>query len=205
EKDKEFKEKKYKEDKKPRKPKFDEDKKVMARVAHGEVPLVVEIHRSEEIRSLLEKTEQFDRLRLILSGGTEALHHAEALAERKIPVIVWPAPMGSRRSDEYDGHDLSLASQLHEAGVTVLIGSGGTDTSRDLRLLASLAVGHGLDPEAAFDAITLTVARAFDVGDRLGSLERGKDADVLVLDGDPLDTTARVQYVISNGQVVVEP
>ncbi|MCZ6598163.1 MAG: hypothetical protein O7B99_11025, partial [Planctomycetota bacterium] len=107
EKGKEFKEKKYKEDKKPRKPKYDADSEAMARVADGEVPLVVETHRYEELRRLLKKTDGFDRLRLFVAGGTESLHHAEELKASGVAVIVWPNPMGPGRGDEYDGHELS--------------------------------------------------------------------------------------------------
>ncbi len=175
EKDKEFKEEKYKEDKKPRPPKFDADDAAFARVAAGELPLVVEVHRSEEIRRLLEKTAPFRRLRLVLAGATEALPQAEVLAERRIPVIVWPVPGGppGAELDEYAEHDLSLAGALAEAGVVVLIGTGGGPRARDLR--------------------------------RLGSVERGKDADLLLLDGDPLASTTRVQYVLSHGEIVLEP
>jgi imidazolonepropionase-like amidohydrolase len=204
EKGKEHKDEAYKEEKKPRAPKPDPDALAMGRVANGEVPLVIVAHRHEEIRSLLQHTEPFARMRLLLAGATEGADHARALAERNIPVILWPSttkPYG----DAWEGHDLALAAELDEAGVTVLFGSGGTDTSRDLRLQAALAVAHGLDRDAALNAITLAPAQAFDVADRLGSVERGKDADLLVLDGDPLDTTARIQFVISHGRVVVEP
>ena len=100
---------------------------------------------------------------------------------------------------------LELAGDLDRAGVEVLIGSGGSADARNLRLLAAAAVGHGLDRKAALNAITLGPARAFDVADRVGSLELGKDADVLVFDGDPLDTTAPIRFVLSHGRVVVEP
>jgi len=208
EKDKEFKEKKYKEDRKPKLPKYDEDKETMARVANGELPLVVQAHRWNELRELLEGTAKFDRLRLIVAGGTEVLGHAEELAARDIPVLLWPAPLGvEARPDEYEGHDLSLAGQLSDAGVTVLIGSGGyrAEASRDLPLLASLAIGHGLDREKAFEALTVGAARAFDVADRVGTVERGKDADLLLLSGEPLLATTRVLYVIAGGRVVVTP
>lgn len=205
EKDKEFKEEKYKEDKKPRRPKFDPDDEAFARVAAGELPLVVEVHRSEEIRRLLDKTASFERLRLVLAGATEALHHADLLAERRIPVIVWPIPGGPTGVlDEYEEHDLVLAGALADAGVQVLIGTGGAPSARDLRLLAALAVGHGLDPEVGLAAVTSNPARVFDLR-RLGSVERGKDADLLVLDGDPLDSATRILYVLSHGVVVLEP
>jgi imidazolonepropionase-like amidohydrolase len=146
EKSKEFKEKKYKEDKKPRRVKLDPDDEALARVVDGEVPLVVEVHRASEIRRLLDKTEPFDRLRLVVAGGAEALPFADELVERDIPVIVWPTPMGSARPDEYRENDLSMAGDLARAGVRVLIGSGGGSDARELRFLAALAVGHGMDP-----------------------------------------------------------
>lgn len=201
---KDFKEKRYKEDKKPRKPKHDPDDEVMARAADGELPLVVEAQRAPEIRSLLEETEDYSRLRLVLAGGSEAAHLADELVQRRVPVIVWPAPLGEgEHRSELKAHDPALAGELHRAGIEVLIGSAGSE-ARDLRLLAALAVAHGLDRDAALHAITLGPARAFDVADRLGTLERGKEAEVLVFDGDPLDTTSTLRYVVSGGRLVVE-
>jgi len=203
EKGKEFKEERYKEDKKPRKPRWDPSTEVLARVANGELPLVVEVHGVPELRSLLEKTAGFDRLRLVLAGCTDAVHVAEEIAERRIPVLLWPtAEPGD--GGEYERHDLALAGALERAGVEVLFGSGGRALARDLRLLAAQAVGHGLDREAALHALTLGPARAFDVADRVGTLERGKHADVLLFDGDPLGTNSRIRTVISRGRVVVE-
>ena len=204
EKGKEFKEEKYKEDKKPNPPKYDPDAEALARVAEGEIPFVVEVHRAPELRALLAKTEKYDRLRLVIAGGTEAVVHAKELAARRIPVIVWPSPNLTGRPDEYDAHDLALAGKLSAAGVQVLIGSGGGPNARELRSLAALAVGHGLDHDAALAAITSNAAGVLDVRDSLGTVERGKLAELLVLDGDPLDTTSRIQFVISNGKVVVE-
>ena len=207
---KEFKDKKYKEDKRPSEPRFDAAKETWARVVEGELPLIVHVHRSAEIRTLLEATKGFDRLRLVLAGATEAADHAAKLAERKIPVILWPVPVGKAGKgqwDEWEGHSLSLAAQLAEAGIEVLLGSGGEAprASRDLPLYAALAVGHGLDRDRAFEALTLGAARAFDVADRLGSVEVGKVADILVLDGEPLSTTTHVRYVVVDGRVVVAP
>ena len=204
EKGKEFKEEKYKEDKKPREPKLDPDSEALAQVAEGKLPLIVEVHRAEEIRALLQKTASFDRLRLVIAGGTEAVVHAKDLVERRIPVIVWSSPLPASRPDEYDRHDLALARELAKAGVKVVIGSGGGPHARELRTLAALAAGHGLDPDAALAAITTNAASILDVRDALGTVERGKHAELLVLDGDPLDTTARIRFVISHGQVVVE-
>ena len=207
EKGKEFKEQRYKEDKQPRPPKYDSEKAVLARVAGGELPLIVQVHRAAELRALLEGTARFDRLRLVIAGGTEADSVAATLAERGIAVIVDPSPQGSGASDEHRRHDLSLAGRLAKAGVQVLLGSGGRSqiASRDLPLLAAIAVGHGLEREAALEALTIGAARALDVADRVGTLERGKDADLLILDGEPLESATRVRFVISAGDVVVSP
>ena len=202
---KEYKEKRYKEDKRPKAPKLDPEKAVMARVASGELPLVVEIHRAAELRAFLERTASVERVRFVLAGATEAGPFAAQIDERGIPVIVWPTPMGQNSPDEMAQHDLELAAVLDEAGVDVLFGSGGEATSHDLPLLAAMAVGHGLDRDAAFEALTLGPARSFDLDRELGSVERGKRADLLVLTGDPLDVATQTQFVVQGGEVVIEP
>lgn len=207
EKGKTFEEKKYKEDKKPQPPRFDEDNEVMARVANGELSYFVQAHRFGEVRALLDGVSGFDRVRLVLVGGSASRSCAATLASRGVPVLVWPALRGKGAGEEYDGSDPSLAGDLAREGVSVLLGSGGVDpaATRDLPLLARLAVGHGLERDKAFEALTLGAARALDVAERVGSVERGKDADLLLLDGDPLDAATRVQRVISAGHIVLNP
>jgi imidazolonepropionase-like amidohydrolase len=204
EKGKEFKEEKYKEDKRPKPPKPDAEDAVMARVASGELPLVVTIHRAAEMRELLKGTAKFKRLRLVIAGGTEAEAVSDELAARSIPVIVRPIPLGANRPDEYSGHDLALAGRLADAGVRVLLGSSGGG-SADLPLLASLAIGHGLDRDKALAALTTEVARTFDLSGELGSLRPGRRADLLVLDGEPLLPTTTVRYALSAGRVLISP
>jgi imidazolonepropionase-like amidohydrolase len=206
EKGKEFKEEKYKEDKAPKPPKFDQDKETLARVANGEIPLVVEVHRTAEIRNLLEATAEFGRLRMVIAGGTEAGPFAEQLAKRNISVIVNPSPRGGGAYDEFNGHDVALAGILAEADVNVLIGTGGqaAGASRDLSLLAAMAVGGGMEADDALAAITSGPAKVFDLSDR-GTVEFGKQADLLILDGRPLRTTTSVKAVLVGGRVVVEP
>jgi imidazolonepropionase-like amidohydrolase len=206
EKGKEFKDKAYKEDRRPTPPVASPEDAVMARVASGEIPLVVEVHRASEIRALLDVLRGHARVRLVLAGATEAAPLAHELAERSATVIVFPLPLGTGRMPGWTEHDLGLAGALHAAGVRVLIGSGGSrEGARDLALLAGLAVGHGLDRDAAFAALTLAAAETFDVADRVGSVEVGKQADLLLLQGDPLSPATRVQYVLVAGKVVLEP
>jgi imidazolonepropionase-like amidohydrolase len=136
---------------------------------------------------------------MVLSGATDVAPFAEQLAERGIPVLLKPLAPGARSSGEWSGFDNSLFGTLSEAGVQVLIGTGG-DRAADLPLLTQLAVAGGLDPEAAFEAVTLGAARAFDLADRFGSIEVGKVAELLVLDGAPLQ--GRPTHVVTAGEVV---
>jgi len=207
EKGKKFEEKKYKEDKRPQPPRYDEDNEVLGRVANGELPLVVQVHRTAELRGLLAATAKHDRLRLLVAGGSEAMNCSATLVERGVPVIVMPALVGEGAVDELDGADLTLAARLAKAGVEVLIGSGGGSAaaSRDLPLLAQIAVGNGWTREAAFAALTVGAARALDVERSIGTVERGKSAELLLLEGEPLTNAGRVKYVISAGRVVLTP
>jgi len=195
-KEKEFKEEKYKEDKKPREPKFDADEEVLARAANGELPVVVGVNGGPEIRALLDATKDFARLRLILSGAEGALPYAEQLAERGVVVILTPEPANGRGNAAAD-----LAGALSAKGVRVLVGTGGgVDTVRDLPVLVQRAMAGGLTAEQALAAVTLAAAEAFDVADRFGSVEVGKKAELLILDGAPL--TGRPTAVVTGGEVV---
>jgi imidazolonepropionase-like amidohydrolase len=207
EKGKPFQEKKYKEDKRPQPPRYDEDSEILGRVADGAIPFFVQANRSSEIRGLLTGTTEHDRLRLVVVGGAEALACSRMLAERRIPVLLAPVPRGRLGSNEEETAPLSLAGDLARAGVPLLLGTGGEDAgaSRDLPLVAALAIGNGLERSKAFEIVTLGAARAFDASDRLGSLEVGKAAEILVLEGDPLTAGAGVRYVVSAGRLVVEP
>ena len=200
----EVKEKKYKEDKRPRPPKFDAKKASLARAVGGEVPMVIYVEQALELRELLRVTRPFTRMRMVIAGGRCALLFADELAERGIPVIVTPAPSSPGGDVGEMDPGFALAGELSARGVEVLIGSGATSASasRDLPLLAAAAVGHGLDEDAAFHAITAGPARVFDLQSKVGSVRRGLHADLLVLSGDPLSSSTRVLASISGGKVV---
>ncbi len=201
---KDHKDKKHKEPKPPRKPKLYPDKDTLGRVIAGEIPLIVSANRPAVLRNLLDATEGMSSLRLVIAGGKHAMHVAPRLAARDIPVIVWPAQALSD-SNSAESTGLDLAGELSRAGVEIVIGSGLAGETAALPIYASLAVGHGLDADQALAAITTRVARIFDLHDELGSLRRGRRAEVLIMDGDPLSMGTRIQYVVSAGQVVVEP
>ncbi len=200
---KDVKEKKYKEDKRPRAPRYDAEKAAFADVVQGKLPLVVHAERALEIRDILRVTEAHPRLRLVIAGGTSALACKQALAERNVTIIVAPSPANPGGPVGELDPGLALAAELDAAGINVLIGSGGATAlaSRDLPLLAALAVGHGLSRDAALRAITSGPARVFDVADQVGTIKRGQSADLLLLSGDPLSSSSRVLAAISGGVV----
>jgi len=199
---KEYREERYREDRKPRKPDFDRNNEVLGAVAEGEMPFVVELHRIPEMRKLLARLPDHRRARPILAGVSDARFVAEDLAALGATVIVNPTTQG--QGGAFGSNHLQLAADLDEAGVEVLFGSGGRDASATaaLPLLAARAVAHGLPREAALHALTLGPARALDLADRIGSVETGKQADLLLLTGDPLSATTRVEHVLLAGEIV---
>ena len=96
------------------------------------------------------------------------------------------------------------AGILSNAGVKVALASGMQTGSIDLLTAATFAVRHGMPRDEALKAITLTPAEILGVADRVGSLEKGKDADFLILSGHPLIATSRIERVILNGRMVYQ-
>ncbi len=145
-------------------------------------------------------------LKLTVLGGTEAYRRGEELHEAEIPVVVWPV-LHRDIDVRLRNHRESNAGSLAAAGVPVSIGSldGDVLVSRLLRWQAAVAVRGGLSKEAALRAITLEAAKRLGIAERVGSIEKGKDADLVVIDGDPLSATARVQRVFVDGVTVEFP
>lgn len=180
------------------------DLEAMAPVLAGKIPLYVSAERRSDIERAVQLTRDFPQVRIIVLGGAEAWQMASELAAAKIPVAV--DPRLDIPSFNGLGPRLDNAALLQKAGVPLVITQGPTvddpNTWRDLRQVAGLAVGYGLPWDAALKAITLTPAQVFGVGDRYGSLEAGKVADVVLWSGDPLDTSSQAVQVWVRGKPV---
>jgi len=175
----------------------------LARLLDGRLTAYIETYRADDIVTALRLVDEF-KLKAVLIGCTEGGRVAAEIARRKIPVIAGPIGIGPRRF-ETERVNLGDAAQLASAGAVVAIASEdemGIGAPEELPLAAALAVKGGLPADAALRAITLTAAQVLGVGDRVGSLEAGKDADVVIFTGDPLRYTSRVRTVISAGKVV---
>jgi imidazolonepropionase-like amidohydrolase len=174
---------------------------LLKQVVAGSLPLRVHARTENDIRALFNVMDEFKLRRVILDDAVEAYKVADLIAARKIPVVL--GPFGDPQSFSPEGTDalFNTAGLLAAKGVPVAFGSNGDDPS-DLRAWACLAVRNGLDADAALRAITLGAAEIAGVAHRVGSIAPGKEADLLILSGDPLQVTSRIETVIIRGQVV---
>jgi imidazolonepropionase-like amidohydrolase len=163
-------------------------------------PVVATVHRAADIEAALRLAGEFG-LNLVISGGAEAWIVADALAAAGVPVILDPLENLPRRFESL-GATLENAARLHAAGVTVAFSTFGSHNARNMRQAAGNAVAHGLPWEAGLAAITANPAKIFGQQDRSGSLAPGKDADLVVWDGDPLEVTTLARQVFIRGSEI---
>jgi len=160
-------------------------------VLRREIPWRQNCHRADDIATALRLTEEFG-YDLVLDHGTEAHLLADVLAERGVPALIGPL-MTSRSKVELRQRSLRNPGLLAAVGVEIsIITDHPVVTVNFLVLQAILAVKEGLDPEVALRSLTLHPARVMGVLGRLGSLTAGKDADIVLWSGDPLDIRSRV-------------
>lgn len=185
-------------------PKRDLALEPLAALLDGKLPAFIECYRADDIMTALRLVDEF-KFKAVLIGCAEGFRVAGEIAKRGIPVIVGPMGIGPRRVETMDV-TIANAAVLAKAGVKVVLeaeeGALGIAALEELPLAAALAVKGGMDRDAALRAITLTAAEVLGVADRIGSLEAGKDADVVVFDGDPLDYRTRVKAVLLKGKVL---
>ena len=182
-------------------------REVLAKVLSKEIPLQIEAHRVTDILNALSLADEFG-FTLILDKCTEGYMVAEEIARRKATVILGPVSTSfiDMPSLEYRNHDIRNAAILSEKGIKLALGVSGRDgaSSKFIALTAAMAVGSGMDRDMALRAVTLTPAEILGVADRIGSLDVGKDADIVILSGHPLDTFSQVEMVLIEGKTVFE-
>jgi imidazolonepropionase-like amidohydrolase len=170
-------------------------------VLKGETPLLVPAGRAGDIKRAAEFAEK-QRVRLVILGGAEAGKIADYLKQKDVAVIY--GPLLNLPEEEDDPYDLPYATPaiLSRAGVRFAIASGETSDSRNLPFDGGNAVGSGLSEEEALKAITLYPAQILGVADRLGSIEPGKMANLVVTDGNLLEIRTAVKQLFINGRPV---
>lgn len=183
-------------------PSFDMKSEALIPVLKKEIPLKAHAHRADDIFTAIRIAREFD-LDLTIDHCTDGSAIAEDLAREGYPAIVGPS-LGHRTKFELKTKSFSTAKLLIELGLKVAIT---TDSPviplHHLPLCAGLVYGEGLDEMEALKAITINPAEIMGLGDRIGSIEVGKDADIIILDGHPLkDLDFKVDYTIIDGEVV---
>ena len=166
------------------------------------LPVIVQADDARQIRMALDWAEE-EGIRLILSGGRDAPLAAERLRERGVPVILGSTlRLPDRDYEPYD-EAYTVAARLYQEGVSFCISTGGDAANeRNLPYHAAMAWAYGLPHDEALRAITLYPARILQVDDRLGSLEAGKEATLIVTDGDPLEIRSHVVREYIAGRLV---
>lgn len=168
-------------------------------VVHGDKKLVIELGSEAEIRGAIQLKTDYG-VDLIIQGAQEAWKVADELVDAGIPVIIHPEH-NTLGNVTMAGTTFSNAARLEAAGVkfSIMSGNGSLYYGHHVLQFAGMAVAHGMSHDGAIRAITINAAEIFGFDDVAGSIEEGKDADVVVWDGDPLEVTSNTDHVIVRG------
>jgi imidazolonepropionase-like amidohydrolase len=171
---------------------------VLKSVVDANFPAYICASTVDEIVSAVTLIDEYG-LNAVLIGAEEGDEIAQLIAGRNIPVIYSPLLLFSRDKD------LKRVVKMADSGIEVAFSSSAPKTSLvDLRTSAITAVKFGLDRETALKSLTINAAQILGVSKRVGSIQRGKDADLVILNGDPLQATSTIEMVIINGDVVYQ-
>ncbi len=187
----------------PERPVVERDLKLEAlgRVLRREIPWRQHCHRADDIATAMRMAREFG-YDLVLDHGTEAYLLADQIAAASIPVIIGPL-FTSRSKVELRNRSLANPGRLAAAGVRIAITTDHPVVPIHLLILqATLAVKEGLDPVTALESVTINPARIIGCADRIGSLAVGKDADLVIWSGDPLDVMSRAERVWIDGREI---
>jgi imidazolonepropionase-like amidohydrolase len=173
----------------------------MVPVLEGATPMFVTAVREREIREAIEFADK-QKIRIVLADAYESYKVIPLLQAHHTPVVL--GPTFSLPLDPDDPYDRSYTTpeELRKAGIPFAIASFSARQSRNLPYQAAAAVPFGLPHDDAYRAVSLSAAEIFGLGSRLGSLEEGKIADVIVADGDPLEVTTKMMMVFIGGKQV---
>lgn len=170
-------------------------------VLRKEIPVKAHVHRADDILTAIRIAKEFD-LKMTLDHCTEGHLIADEIAESGFPAIVGP-DLTSQSKIEVKNLSFKTAGVLERAGVKVAIMTDHPiSLIQYLPICAGLSVKEGLSMEGGLRAITVYAAEICGVADRVGTLEEGKDADIAVFTGNPMETFSRTCYTIINGEIV---
>ncbi|MBQ7793267.1 MAG: amidohydrolase [Clostridia bacterium] len=182
---------------------FDMKNDALLPLIKGEIPAKIHAHRADDICSALRLQKEFG-IKITLEHCTDGEVIADILSEKNVPVMLGPT-LTDRSKPELASLGFPIYKTLSEKGVSVAIITDHPEiTIGNLRLMAQLAVKNGMDSNKALLAITTTAANNCGIGDNVGSIKTGLDADFALFDKHPLDFTADNIMTIINGKTVYE-
>lgn len=185
------------------KPEYDIKLEALLKVLSKEIPIKAHAHRADDIITAIRIAKEFD-IRLTIEHCTEGHLIKDILLEEGVSAIVGPM-LTDRSKVELRNMSIKTPGILSNAGVkTAIMTDHPCVPIQYLSLCAALAVREGMKEEDALKAITINAAELTEIDKRVGSLEVGKDADVIIMDGHPLELRTRVVTTIISGQVVYE-
>lgn len=185
-----------------RRPARDLGMETLVKVLERQVPAMITAQAATEILAAIRLQEEFG-FRLVLDGAADAHLVVNEIKAAGVPVILHPTMV--RPSGSTENATLETARILHDAGIPVALQSGYESYVPKTRVVlfeAALAAANGLTIEQALATITIEAARILGIDRRIGSLERGKDGDLALFDGDPFEYTTKVCHVVIEGVVV---
>ncbi len=185
------------------KPEFDFKMEALLLVLNKQIPLKAHAHRADDIITAIRVAKEFD-VDITLDHCTEGYLIKDILAEAGLPVIIGPM-LTDRSKIELRNQNLKTPGILSKAGLKVAIMTDHPCVpEHHLCLCAAIAVREGMTEKEALKAITINAAEITGISDRVGSIEKGKDADIVIFNGNPLELKTTVQKTIINGVVIYE-
>ena len=173
----------------------------MLPVLDGKVPLVAMTPRERAIRDAVQFADA-QKVKLVIADPRELGKEGADLRAKNVPAILGPTlALPPEEDDPYDAA-YALPNEFHKAGVKFAFGTFSNEFSRNLPYQAATAVAFGLPYEEAMKAVTVNPAQIWGVADRVGSIEEGKWADLVITDGDPLETKTQVKQLFIKGKPV---
>jgi imidazolonepropionase-like amidohydrolase len=173
----------------------------MIPVLDGKVPVAVSATTAEVIHDAILFGDK-QHVKIVIMGPREIGNFAAELKQRNIPVVLGRVlALPAHEDDSYDD-PMTLASKFHKAGVKIAFGTFTNQFVRNLPFEAANAVAFGLPAEEALKAVTINPAEIWGLSDKIGSVERGKFADLLVTNGDPLDVRTKIEHIYIKGKEV---
>jgi imidazolonepropionase-like amidohydrolase len=169
---------------------------------NGEIPVIVAADGMAQINDAITWAKA-EKLKLVIRGGADAIHVASRLKAENVPVILTSTMAAPER--QYEGYDgaYTMPARLHKAGVKFAISGGaGALYSNRLPYEAGVAVAFGLPEEEALKAVTINAAEMMGVSDKVGSLDVGKEATLLITTGTPLDMTSNIEQAYIQGREI---